>query len=102
MGTSPRVGRVEAVVRGRVQGVGFRVFVAREARRRGLVGWVRNGSDGAVRIVVEGPDAQLDGLLEILHDGPPAAWVKGVEVVRGRAAGGFAEFEIQSGGHGGD
>jgi acylphosphatase len=55
-----------------------------------------------VRIVVEGPDAQLDGLLEILHDGPPAAWVKGVEVVRGPAAGGFAEFEIQSGGHGGD
>lgn len=94
--------RIEAIVRGRVQGVGFRVFVAREARRRGLVGWVRNASDGGVRLVAEGTHAELDDLLQVLRDGPPAAWVRDVDVVRGPATGGFAEFEIRSGGHGGD
>ena len=46
--------RLEAVVRGRVQGVGFRYFVADVATARGIVGWVANDADGSVVCVVEG------------------------------------------------
>ena len=54
--------RLEATVRGRVQGVGFRYFVVRRALELGLVGWVANGADGSVRCVAEGPSAALDAL----------------------------------------
>ena len=46
---------VYAIVRGIVQGVGFRYYTEDQAARRGLVGWVRNRSDGAVEVLVEGP-----------------------------------------------
>src|SRR3989304_6288562 len=49
-----------ARVRGLVQGVGFRWFVVREAARLGLLGWVANGPDGAVSVVVDGPPEALD------------------------------------------
>src|SRR5439155_20058522 len=54
--------RLEATVRGRVQGVGFRYFVVREAMELGLVGWVANAADGSVVLVAEGPPAALDAL----------------------------------------
>ncbi len=94
--------RLEATVRGRVQGVGFRVYVAREAWRRSLSGWVRNGADGAVHIVAEGPPANLDGFLEALQHGPPGATVREVQATRGPAVGVPPTFEIRPGGHGGD
>ncbi|HYE56920.1 MAG TPA: acylphosphatase, partial [Rhodothermales bacterium] len=67
--------RVEAVVHGRVQGVNFRAFVAREARDLGLLGWVRNEPDGTVRLVAEGPKAKIERLLEAVHVGPPLSRV---------------------------
>ena len=94
--------RLEVTVRGRVQGVGFRVFVAREAWRRGLTGWVRNDADGALRVVAEGPVGDLDGLLEALQHGPPGAVVRDVQATRGPAVGLPPTFEIRPGGHGGD
>ncbi|HEY6057293.1 MAG TPA: acylphosphatase [Candidatus Limnocylindrales bacterium] len=97
-----RLARVDAVVRGRVQGVGYRFYVLSEARRLRLTGWVRNEWDGSVRCVVEGAPGSLDALVRSLHDGPAGAWVDDVAVLRGPATGEFARFEIRSRGHPGD
>jgi len=105
-GSTPTTGgaseRLEAKVRGRVQGVGYRVFVAREAWRRSLAGWVRNEADGGVHVVAEGPADDLDGFVEALRHGPPGAVVHEVHTTRGPAVGLQATFEIRPGGHGGD
>jgi DNA ligase D-like protein (predicted 3'-phosphoesterase) len=71
---------IRAVVRGRVQAVGFREATVRRAREAGVLGWVRNAEDGSVSVHVEGPEAAVDGLLEFLHEGPKAAEVEAVEV----------------------
>ncbi len=67
---------LRAVVRGQVQGVGFRDATRRRARELGLLGWVRNDEDGAVRVHAEGPQQALDALLDFLRAGPPAARVE--------------------------
>ena len=94
--------RLEAWIRGRVQGVGFRFFVARAAASLGLVGWVRNEPDGAVHVVAQGPTASLDELVDALREGPPGADVADVQAMRGPAVSGLTSFDIRSGGHGGD
>lgn len=68
------------LVHGRVQGVGFRYFVARHASRLGLTGWVRNLPDGRVEILSNGTEGGLGELESALRIGPPHAWVEGVEV----------------------
>lgn len=68
------------IIYGRVQGVGFRFFVEREARRLSLRGWVRNRHDGAVETLAIGPAQQLEQLHQRLRIGPPAARVE--QVVR--------------------
>jgi len=69
---------VQAFVRGRVQGVGFRWFVVREAERLGLRGYTRNLPDGRVEVVASGiPDA-LDQLVASLQQGPSGARVDAV------------------------
>ena len=67
------------VVSGRVQGVGFRYFVVREAEALGLAGWVRNLPDGRVEVVVSGEDVPVGVLEGRLWQGPPHARVAGVE-----------------------
>ncbi len=57
-------------VQGRVQGVGFRRFVERQALALGLTGWVRNAPDGRVEILAAGPEAELGRLTERLRQGP--------------------------------
>lgn len=94
--------RLEASVRGRVQGVGFRWFVAREAHRLALGGWVANLPDGTVRVVAEGPRADLDRLAERLSIGPPGGHVGDLSLQWLPATGLAAQFEIRSGGHSGD
>ncbi len=94
--------RVEAVVRGRVQGVGFRWFVLEEARRRGLRGWVANQADGSVACVAEGPRGDLEDLLVALARGPVSAIVERVQSTWPPATGAPAGFEIRSGYHRGD
>ena len=71
--------RLRAVVHGRVQGVGFRYFVMREARALELNGWVRNRRDGAVEVEAEGALRPLEALLERLRHGPAGARVAGVD-----------------------
>lgn len=67
------------VVRGQVQGVGFRWFVARQAHRLGLRGFVRNMDDGSVEVVAQGPDSAVDELARSLIQGPARARVSRVE-----------------------
>ncbi len=94
--------RLEAVVRGRVQGVGFRYFVLREATRLGLGGWVANEADGTVRCVAEGPRPALEELLTAMRDGPRGAVVGSVSEDWLPATGGFDRFGVRSAGHRGD
>jgi acylphosphatase len=94
--------RLDAVVRGRVQGVGFRYFVLDEADRLRVTGWVANQPDGSVRCVAEGPRSRLETLLGILREGPRGAWVDGVDATWGPAAGDVDRFTVRSGGHRGD
>jgi acylphosphatase len=94
--------RLEATIRGRVQGVGFRYFVVRRAMELDLVGWVANTADGSVRCVAEGPPAALDALEASLRSGPLGAIVDGVDLVRMPGTGRFDRFAIRSGAHSGD
>jgi acylphosphatase len=70
------------VVRGVVQGVGFRHAMKREAQRLGLSGWVRNRANGSVEAVAVGDDDALDALHHWARRGPPSAHVDGVEESR--------------------
>ncbi|HWW09051.1 MAG TPA: acylphosphatase [Candidatus Acidoferrales bacterium] len=72
--------RVRAVVRGRVQMVGFRAFVQRHARDTGLRGTVRNAPDGTVVCEAEGARPVVDDLVDALHRGPSYARVDRVDV----------------------
>jgi acylphosphatase len=94
--------RLDATVRGRVQGVGFRYFVLRWALDLDLRGWVSNERDGSVRCVAEGPRDRLDRLLDALREGPGGALVDGVTAIWSVATGGFDRFDVRSAWHGGD
>jgi acylphosphatase len=84
---------VEVRVTGRVQGVSFRWYAAREAGRLGLAGWVRNEPDGSVAAHLEGPDDAVDEMVTWCGHGPPAARVDRVEA-RDVAATGASSFQI--------
>src|SRR4030088_1141716 len=90
--------RVEArrfVVRGRVQGVGFRWFVEREAHILGVAGWVRNNPDGSVEVLAIGSRDQLLALRPRLRAGPRAARVDEVEELEVKPVPGLATFRIE-------
>jgi acylphosphatase len=72
--------RAHVFVSGRVQGVTYRATTRREARQRGVDGWVRNLADGRVEAVFEGPEPAVEAMLEYCHEGPSRARVDGVEV----------------------
>ena len=80
------------VIKGRVQGVGFRYALADEARALGLRGWVRNRRDGDVEAIVAGPAQNVEAIIAWAHRGPPAAKVSAVDVEP--ATGEFTGFEI--------
>ena len=69
-------------VEGKVQGVGYRAFVERRARSLGLAGWVRNRRDGSVEALIAGRADVIDTMLDALRQGPPAAAVSGLVIVR--------------------
>ena len=68
------------IVRGRVQGVGFRAFVEEQASARSLDGWVRNRRDGSVEAVAAGSGEAVEGLIEAVRRGPPASQVDALDV----------------------
>jgi len=82
-----------AVVRGRVQGVGFRFFAERAARELGVRGWVRNLPDGSVETLAEGEEAAVSRYVQRLREGPRSSRVDDI-LVEDMAASGYSSFEI--------
>jgi acylphosphatase len=82
-------------VHGRVQGVGFRWFVEREAHILGIAGWVRNNRDGSVEVLAQGMRDQLSGLHARLREGPRAARVDSVDVTEVQPSAGLNSFRIE-------
>lgn len=80
-------------VTGRVQGVAFRAYAVREARRLGLTGWVRNADDASVLAHLEGPEEAVEEMVTWCRKGPPAARVADVHVNEVDAVGGTS-FEV--------
>jgi DNA ligase D-like protein (predicted 3'-phosphoesterase) len=101
----PKGTAVRAVVRGRVQAIGFRDATRRWGHRLGVMGWVRNAEDGSVLVHAEGPERAVEELVAFLREGPPGARVTGVETegvkvegheqfaIRGLSAGAFVVQE---------
>jgi acylphosphatase len=75
--TAGRICRV--LIRGRVQGVGYRAWTAEAAEARALEGFVRNRRDGSVEVVFAGAPAVVEKMLEACHRGPPGARVTHIE-----------------------
>jgi len=83
------------LIRGRVQGVGFRWFVEREAYLLQVAGWVRNNSDGTVEVLAQGTRDQLAGLHSRLREGPRASRVDEVEASDAAPTPGLTSFQIR-------
>lgn len=88
--------RMRAIVKGIVQGVGFRYFTVYQAQRiGGITGYVRNLRDGNVEVVAEGEKDKLEQLLALLQKGPRGARVTSVDVFWEQPTGEFTNFGIR-------
>ncbi|MEL6442086.1 MAG: acylphosphatase [Cyanobacteria bacterium J06621_8] len=87
--------KIRAIVSGRVQGVGFRMYTRAQARQLGVTGYVKNLSSGEVEILACGEPKNVDALLEWAKSGSPSAVVNGqkIEVVADIEE--FDSFEIR-------
>jgi acylphosphatase len=83
------------LVRGRVQGVGFRWFVEREAQILQIAGWVRNDPDGSVEVLAMGTPDQLASLRSRLREGPRAARVDNVVESEAEPVAGLDSFQVR-------
>jgi len=86
----------QAIVQGRVQGVFYRDFTARNAVRLGLTGYVHNLPGGSVEIHAEGARKQLETLVELLKEGPPNARVDNLAVTWSEHTGQYSNFSVKS------
>ena len=86
---------LQAVVRGRVQGVFFRAFVEGQAEQLRITGYVRNRPGGVVEVRAEGEKPKLEKLVDYLKTGPPAAKVDNVQVDWAEYSGEFSNFRIR-------
>lgn len=82
------------IVRGRVQGVGFRYFALRAARQAGVVGTVRNLADGNVEAIAEGAPAAVAGFKTALEQGPSYGHVAQVDEIEMPPTGRYSGFDI--------
>jgi acylphosphatase len=88
--------RVHVWVQGRVQGVGFRAFVAYSAQRMGVRGWVRNVGYDTVEALAEGTRAQIEQFLQMIKTGPRGAHIDASRVEDETHTGEFMDFEIRA------
>ena len=86
---------LHATVEGRVQGVGFRYFVMREADSLSLTGWVRNRYNGTVEVVAEGKRSRLEQLLQAIRRGPRSSHVQNVDPRWEEATNEFIGFRVR-------
>jgi acylphosphatase len=86
--------RLHVIVEGRVQGVGFREFVLRNALSLDLSGWVRNVHNGNVEVLAEGNRHALENLQDFLRQGPSAATVTNLQLDWSEASGEFTTFIV--------
>jgi acylphosphatase len=84
-------------ISGRVQGVGFRYFAERAARNAGVLGYVRNCSDGSVEVYAVGSPTALEILKHHLEQGPPGAQIKAVEEQDAAVKAQYKTFSIEGG-----
>jgi len=85
---------VRVVIRGRVQGVGYRAWTEDEARERGIAGWVRNRRDGSVEALFAGTESDVRAMIEACRRGPPGARIDAVD----QRAGTADDFALRRGG----
>jgi acylphosphatase len=69
----------QVVIRGRVQGVGYRAWIEVTAEERGVEGWVRNCRDGSVEALFAGPEEIVLTMIELCRQGPPGARVDAID-----------------------
>ena len=82
-------------IRGRVQGVWYRAWMEKAARSLDVSGWVRNRRDGSVEALLCGREDAVRRLIELAHDGPPAARVESIDVEEVADPPGMSGFEIR-------
>lgn len=87
--------RLRAIISGRVQGVGFRMFVLEAARRHKCLGWVRNLPDGRVETEAEGNEDALTELLTELYRGPVLSRVEDIDVTWSSGEQTYEDFQIR-------
>ncbi len=87
--------RLHTVVKGRVQGVGFRYFVRERAQALGATGWVRNLADGNVEVMAVALRPTLEELLIALREGPPGSQVSDIQTEWGDSTGEFNGFAVR-------
>jgi len=92
---TPNIQELHAIVRGIVQGVGFRYFVVRNALALGLRGYTRNDDNGDVEVVAQGPRPALERLLTLLQRGPSAASVDEVQTKWREPTEHFSGFNVR-------
>ena len=81
------------LIKGHVQGVGYRMSLVQAAQKGRLTGWVRNCSDGNVEAMVQGPEKEVRALIAWVHKGPALARVD--EVVESDGSGNFSDFQVR-------
>ena len=86
--------RVELLISGMVQGVGFRYFAYQKGQRLGLTGWVRNLPDGRVQVLAEGEESVLEEFIAELKAGPNFSRVQDIEINWSEPTGQFSSFEV--------
>lgn len=70
---------VHVLIRGRVQGIGYRAWTEYEACERGIAGWVRNRRDGSVEALFAGTENNVQAMIEACRQGPPGARIDAVD-----------------------
>ncbi len=90
------VDRLHVIIQGRVQGVGFRYATYYKAHELKLTGWVRNRLDDSVEAEFEGSRDVLERMLEWCREGPPASYVRHVEVDWDSGEPRYREFTVRS------
>ncbi len=93
--SQPAGSRAHVTISGRVQGVGFRYSVQRQAASLGLRGWVRNLDSGDVEAVFEGAQPTLEAMVAWCREGPPGSWVRDVRVDWDEPYEALSGFEIR-------